>query len=289
MDSMFKQVLVIGVGLIGGSLARGLKERGLAQRVIGVSPAEGMRPLQLGLVDALETDLAMALAGSDLLILGVPPSAVTAELAKAMPHLPENCLVTDVSSAKTLVLPHVQALMGERYDQFVSSHPIAGSDRGGPEAAHANLFAGAKVVINPHVPESLGAKKNRERVESMWVGLGARVLHMGMQEHDEIYAAVSHLPHAAAFALCRTLAHMPMADALLQHGGAGLRDTSRVGASGADLWADILLANRVALMAQMTAFQAQWEALSRALDHQDREQLKMFLQEAGDWRRRLQD
>jgi prephenate dehydrogenase len=279
---MFQRVAVLGVGLIGGSVAAALKKRGLAQEVVGYSPYDGEQALRLGLLDRLADHAQLAVEGADLVVVAVPPTEVAEVIVRAMPGMSHDAIVTDVSSVKAQVVPQIADAMGARFDRYVSSHPIAGAEHSGPASANADLFENKKVVLN--LPANADAL---ERITRMWQALGAQVCHMSVEQHDATYAAVSHLPHMVAFALCLGLSGRQDAADLLANGGAGLRDTSRVGGSSAALWADILLSNRQALGACSAEFTQAWDAIVQAIESDDKARLIDLLDRAAAWRRAM--
>jgi prephenate dehydrogenase len=278
---MFNRVAILGVGLIGGSVAAAVKRFGVAREVIGYSPFDGQEAFRLGLIDGLAVDANQAVNSADLVVVATPPSEVAAMIGKVLPVLSNNAVVTDVSSVKGPVVRAVREVMGTRFEQFVSSHPIAGAETSGPSAARADLFERAQVVINP------GEPKATLLVTSFWERLGARVTQMQVQEHDEIYAAVSHLPHAVAFALCLGMSRHPLAEKLGSYGAGGLRDTSRVGASSASLWTNILLENAAALAPLLESQARALQEVSEAIASGDETGLRRLIERGGAWRRAL--
>ncbi len=279
---MFQRVAVLGVGLIGGSFAAALKKRGLVEEVVGYSPFDGEEAFRLGLIDRLAAHAQLAVQEADLVLVAVPPTEVANVIAQALPSLSVHAIVTDVSSVKAQVVPLVASIMGARFHQYVSSHPIAGAEHSGPASANADLFEKKKVVLNPASNQAA-----LESVARMWQALGAEVCHMSVEQHDATYAAVSHLPHLVAFALCLGLSKREDAADLLANGGAGLRDTSRVGGSSASLWADILLSNRQAVSSCSAEFSQAYQALVQAVESNDKPRLLALIEQAGAWRRAM--
>jgi prephenate dehydrogenase len=283
----FQRAAVLGTGLIGGSVAAGLKARRLASVVVGCDPKEGEAALQLGHLDRLSPSLADAVAGADLVVLAAPV-AVNCTLLKQLAALPagtmaERVVITDVSSTKRSIAAASSGL-GPLTARFVAAHPIAGSERSGAQAASAALFAGCVALVCPSkasAPDAVAA------VESLWTGLGARVSAMSPDHHDELFAAISHWPHAVAFALAASVGQGPLADDARRFSGAGLRDTTRVGASSPDLWADILLDNRDASLAAARAFNQELAAIEAALSSGDRAALVEAFARGARWRRTL--
>jgi prephenate dehydrogenase len=279
---LFEQVAILGVGLIGGSVAAAILKRGIAQRIVGYSPFDGEEAFRLGLLTSLAAHAQQAVEGADLVVVAVPPTCVSSVIAQALPGLRPDAIVTDVSSVKAQVVPQIARVMGEQFSQYVSSHPIAGAEHSGPAAANADLFERKRIVLNPG--SNLQAT---QKITRFWQALGGEVCEMSIERHDAVYGAVSHLPHMVAFALCLGLSARTDATELITHGGAGLRDTSRVGGSSASLWADILLANRDALSGASAQFTQAWEGLEAAINANDKDKLLALLEQASAWRRAM--
>ena len=276
---------ILGVGLIGGSVAAGLRARGLAGEVVGYSPGEDARRAQeLGLLDRAAASVAEAVDGADLVVLAAPIPALPGLLAQIRGRLSPEAVVTDCSSTKRSAIEAARSALGDAFPRFVAGHPIAGGERHGPDAARADLFDGCLAVLCPH-PEVLPVAL--ERVEALWAGLGARLARMEPAAHDELFAEVSHWPHAVAFALCAAIEAGPRADAARRFAGAGLRDTTRIGASSASLWADILIDNRDAVLECAGAFDRELRAIAEALEAGDRQALAERFERAARWRRSL--
>lgn len=277
---------VVGVGLIGGSFAAALRAAGSVRRIIGVgrNPASLAQAQQLGLIDEI-ADAADAAARADLVFLSTPVGAMSAVLRTMAPHLRATAVVTDGGSTKQDVIAAARQGLGERIGQFVPGHPIAGSERTGPEAASADLYRGRHVVLTPlteNTPARVGF------VEAAWTACGARVSAMPADEHDQILASVSHLPHLLA------AAHVAQIDASgdgarrLSYAGSGFRDFSRIAAGSAEMWRDIFLANRDALLAELQAVQATLDTVAGLIRDDQGDALEAFLARAaqvrGGWR-----
>ena len=247
---MIKHLVVVGVGLIGGSFALDLKQHGLVERVTGIgrSRANLETALKLGIIDDIGTDLASAVASADLVLLAAPVGAMSALFVELAPLLPPNCIVTDVGSTKQDVIAAARAGLAERIAQFVPGHPIAGAETNGSAAARVGLYDDKPLILTP-LPENRAA--DVQRVESLWQACGARVARMDAQLHDQVFAAVSHLPHLVAFALMDELACRPLSDTYFRYAGAGLRDATRIAGSHPEMWRDITLANRDALLIEL--------------------------------------
>lgn len=260
---MIQRLVIFGVGLIGGSFALALRQAGVVRRIVGVgrSPANLDRALALGVVDEAADDPATALLGADAVLLAVPVGAMAELFARIAPHLGPETLITDAGSTKQGVIAAACDGLGGKVSQFVPAHPIAGAEKSGVEAARADLFAGKNVILTPlaeNHPDTLA------RATAFWEVAGARVTRMPADEHDRVFAAVSHLPHLAAFALVDELAGRPQAELFFRHAGSGFRDFTRIAASSPEMWRDIALANQPALLVELDAYVRQLQGL-RAL------------------------
>ena len=258
-----RKLALFGVGLIGGSFACALKQAGAVQAVCGVGRSRSNleRALQLGVIDEIASDAQSAMAGADFVLVAVPVAQTDRVLREIAPYLPPDCVVTDAGSTKQDVAMAARQALGAKRRQFVPAHPIAGAELSGVEAASPTLFRGRLVVLTPldDTPSDACA-----RVESAWQTCGARVMQMTPKRHDQVFAAVSHLPHALAFALVEMMAKRPDAQELFSFAGAGFRDFTRIAGSSPEMWRDICLANREALLSELSAFQA---ALATLAEH----------------------
>jgi len=258
-----RKLAVFGVGLIGGSFACALKQAGAVQAVCGVGRSRSNleRALQLGVIDEIASDAQSAMAGADFVLVAVPVAQTDRVLREIAPYLPPDCVVTDAGSTKQDVAMAARQALGAKRRQFVPAHPIAGAELSGVEAASPTLFRGRLVVLTPldDTPSDACA-----RVESAWQICGARVTQMTPKRHDQVFAAVSHLPHALAFALVEMIAKRPDAQELFSFAGAGFRDFTRIAGSSPEMWRDICVANREALLSELSAFQA---ALATLTEH----------------------
>jgi prephenate dehydrogenase len=261
---MLDKIVIVGVGLIGGSFALALKRAGQVREVVGVGrhPEALARALALGIIDRVCDDYADALTGADLVMLAAPVAQTGPILAALLPHLAPGTIVTDAGSTKCDVVAAARAALGERVHQFVPGHPIAGSEANGPDAALAGLYQGKKAVLTP-LPEN--APGDVERVAAAWRACGAVIHQLTPQDHDRVFAAVSHLPHLLAYALVDDLAGKPHADMLFQYAASGFRDFTRIAGSSPEMWRDISLANQAALLTELDAYLAQLTAMRAML------------------------
>lgn len=272
-------LVVFGVGLIGGSFALALKAAGKVDRVIGVGRSRQNleRAVARGAIDAFETDAAAALRDADLVLLAVPVAQTAGVMGAIVPHLPPACVVTDGGSTKQDVVAAARAAFGARIDQFVPAHPIAGGEHSGVDAADAGLYRNKLVVVTP-LPESRPAAVTR--VREAWLACGARLLEMPPQRHDAVFAAVSHLPHALAFALVSMIAGRADGQELFSFAGAGFRDFTRIASSSPEMWRDISLANRDALLTEIDAYQAALAKMRTLIDGGQGEALAALFEQA---------
>jgi prephenate dehydrogenase len=256
---MGSKVVVCGVGLIGGSFALSCKAalgRRRDVRFVGVgrtrAPLEAA--LQLGVIDEIAIDWADALAGADLVLLAMPVGQMQAVMTAMAPHLEPHTLVTDGGSTKSDVVAAARAALGGKIGQFVPGHPIAGAEKSGVAAAKADLYLGRRVVLTPLPENSVEAVA---AVRTVWELCGARVSELSPAEHDQVFAAVSHLPHLLAFALVHDLAGRNNSGQLFGFAAGGFRDFTRIASSHPEMWRDICLANRSALLKELDAYMAE--------------------------------
>lgn len=249
------KVVIFGVGLIGGSFARALKAAGVVGHIVGIdrSEASAQRAMELGIVDAAGTG-PEAVAGADLVLLATPVAQTARVLAALLPHLDAHTVVTDAGSTKADVVAAARTVFGDRIGQFVPGHPIAGRETNGPDAAIPDLYRGKKFVVTALAENPPAAV---DRVTSAWQACGAIIHRLTPEEHDKVFASVSHLPHLLAYALVDDIAGKPHADLLFQYAASGFRDFTRIAGSSPEMWRDISLANQAALLAELDAYMAQ--------------------------------
>ena len=252
---MLNKVIVCGVGLIGGSFALALKAAGAVKEVVGFgrSRAPLEDALRLGVIDRIGDDWAEA-ASADLVLLAMPVGQMSPVMYALEPYIGEDTVVTDGGSTKSDVVAAARAAFGERVGQFVPGHPIAGAEKSGVAAAKVDLYRDKRVVLTP-LPENAPAAI--ERVRAAWQACQANVSQLEPEEHDRVFAAVSHLPHLLAFALVHDLAVRENADQLFGFAAGGFRDFTRIASSHPEMWRDICIANRHALIGEVDAFMAE--------------------------------
>lgn len=265
---VIERLTVIGVGLIGGSLARALKSVGYCGEIVGAGRNLGRLEIaaSLGVVDRIEIDLAQAVSGADVVFIAVPLGAMRGLLDAVAPHLPGDAVLTDAGSAKGCVIEDARAAFGHIPGRFVPGHPIAGTERSGVEASFAELFNGRRVILTPLAETELRA---RDRVARMWEAAGARVEDMGVQHHDAVLAATSHLPHLLAYSLVDTLAKMDDRAEIFRFAAGGFRDFTRIASSDPQMWRDICVANRTPLLEALEAFNRDLASLANAISRAD--------------------
>ncbi|MFJ2340123.1 bifunctional prephenate dehydrogenase/3-phosphoshikimate 1-carboxyvinyltransferase [Pseudomonas protegens] len=269
---MIGRLVVIGLGLIGGSFAKGLRESGLCREVVGVDldPQSRQLAVELGVVDRCEEDLVLACQGADVIQLAVPILAMEKLLALLAGMDLGQAVLTDVGSAKGNVVRAAQEAFGGMPARFVPGHPIAGSEQSGVEASNAQLFRRHKVILTPLEQTDTAAL---DLVDRLWRELGADVEHMQVERHDEVLAATSHLPHLLAFGLVDSLAKRSENLDIFRYAAGGFRDFTRIAGSDPVMWHDIFLANREAVLRTLDTFRNDLDALRDAVDAGDGHQL----------------
>jgi prephenate dehydrogenase len=260
-DFHSNRFVILGVGLIGGSVAAALRRAGRVREIVGVgrSRANMERALALGVVDMVAEDATKAMIGADVVLLSVPVQQNARVLEQIAATLPPDCLLTDAGSTKRDVVANLRKILPSRLAQCVPAHPIAGAELNGVEAANAGLFVGKNVVVTPLPENRLDAV---ERTEAMWSACGAVVSRMAPEQHDRIFSAVSHLPHVLAFALVNAMSRREDAEDLFRFAAGGFRDFTRIAGSSPEMWRDIALANRDALLADIEAYREQLAQLA---------------------------
>ncbi len=265
-----KRLTIIGVGLIGGSLARALRRVNVCDEIVGCGRDEAhlQKALELGVIDRYELDPAVAVRGADVVVLAVPLRAMVTVLMQIAPGLATDVVITDVGSAKGCVVAEVRSVLGERLCDFVPGHPIAGTEKSGVEASFAELFDNRGVILTP-IEETDPGKCARMR--TMWQAAGANVTEMAVLHHDEVLAATSHLPHLLAFSLVNTLASLDERKEIFDYAAGGFRDFTRIASSDPLMWRDICMENRDALLEVLAHFNNDLKQLEEAVRDNDSE------------------
>jgi len=282
-EPQFKKVIVFGVGLIGGSFALALRKANVVGEVVGFGRSETtlQQAMQLGIIDRIGQDAADEAGDADLILLATPVGQMAEIMARIAPHLGALTLITDGGSTKSDVVRAVYAQLGSKAAQFVPAHPIAGAELSGAAAARADLYVGKKVVLTPlpeNTPEAVA------RVQAAWQACGANIHRLTYAEHDAVFAAVSHLPHLLSFALVHDLAQRDNRDLLLSFAASGFRDFTRIAASSPEMWRDICLANREALLQELQLYIAELTQMSAALAAGDAARLEQTFRTARELR-----
>lgn len=272
MSVAIERLCMIGSGLIGGSLALALKRAGAVGEVVGCgrNTATLERAQSLGIIDRYEIDMQQAIHAADMVVLAVPMLAMREVLERIQPALSPGTAVTDVGSAKQSVIADARAVLGDKLAQFVPAHPIAGTEKSGPDAAFAELFDQRRVIVTPLAENS---EADVGRVVNMWQLTGATVECMSAAHHDHVLAGTSHLPHLLAFTLVDSLARMDERQEIFRYAAGGFRDFTRIAASDPIMWRDIALANRDEILSMLQRYQQELAALQADLQHEDADAL----------------
>ena len=267
------KVVIYGAGLIGGSFALALKAAGAVDEVVGFGRRrESLDKAQaLGIIDRVGEDEAAELANASLVLVATPVAQMPALFARIAPLIGADTVVTDGGSTKGDVVAAARAAFGAKVGQFVPAHPIAGTEHSGPEAAFPSLYRGKKVVVAA-LPEN--SPTVVARVREAWEACGSSVFELSPEMHDRVFAAVSHLPHLLSFALVHDLAVREDSELYFTFAASGFRDFTRIAASHPEMWRDICLANRAALLEEITRYQQEIESLKNALLTHDGAQLE---------------
>ena len=281
------KLALIGVGLIGGSFARALRAAGKVDVITGfdTQPDALRRAVDLGVIDQAANSAAQAVEHADLVMVATPVGSIGDVLHAIASHLAPTAVVTDVGSTKTGVIEAARHELGSAFERFVPGHPIAGREHSGVEYSDAALFTD-KVFVSTPVAET-DAEAVRQ-VEALWRSVGCHTDRMTPEEHDTVFAAVSHLPHLLAFALVAQIAADPDAGRKFALAGAGFRDFTRIAAASPALWSDVCVANRDALGDELRQHRELLAELQQAIDECDREALQSVFSRAGESLRALE-
>lgn len=266
------RLCIIGVGLIGGSLALALRQAGAVGSVIGVgrSAANLEEAVRLGIIDSFSHDVATAVESADMVVLAVPVGSIRRVCEQIRDHLPDDVILTDVGSVKADVVEQVRTGFGALPERFVPGHPIAGTERSGAAAAFPELYHGRRVLLTPldeTSPEAVA------KVRRMWETAGAEVETMDVEHHDSVLAATSHLPHMLAFGLVDSLARLQDSDEIFRYAAGGFRDFTRIASSDPVMWRDICMHNGPALLDAMSRFEEEMAELRDAIERGDSDSL----------------
>ena len=280
-----EKLVVVGVGLIGGSFALALKRAGAAGRVLGVGRGARniARALELGIIDAAGALDPATFGDADLVLLAMPVGQTGTVMRAIAPLVGPRTVVTDAGSTKQDVVALARKELKPSLARFVPGHPIAGTEKSGAEAAHAELYRGRKVVLTPLKETDAAALA---RVRSAWESCGASVLELAPREHDAVLATVSHLPHVLAYALVDQVARSRDAERLFSYAAGGFRDFTRIASSHPEMWRDICIANRKALLAELKRYGGELARVKRMLERGDAKALEALFSGAREARER---
>ena len=278
---------IIGVGLIGGSLARSLKKANFAKEVVGFGRSQNnlLRARELGVIDRWTLDLKEAVIGADVIMLATPVTALNHIFPQVATHLRENTIVTDAGSVKGTVARAASRTLGEGISHFVPGHPIAGAEKSGVEASREDLFQGQRVILTPL---SSTANQAVDRVRKIWEVTGASVSLMDPDQHDQLLALTSHLPHALAFCLVNTLAEQSNADQCYELAASGFYDITRIASSDPVMWRDIFLENKYSVLSRLTEYSENISRLIQLIETEDVDGLTAEFRKSNETRSLIQ-
>ncbi len=275
------KLVVVGVGLIGGSFALALRRAGMVDHIVGMgrSPENMQRALELGIIDEQANDFSAALSGADFVLLAIPVKQTAHVMQQMAPYLESCTLISDVGSTKQNVVEAARTNLGRHIQRFIPAHPIAGTEFSGAEAAFPELFQDKPVILTPLQEND---PKAVDRVALLWRHCGGNVTSMQPEQHDRILAAISHLPHMLAFSLMQHIHTLSEGNPMeiLRLAGSILNDMTRISASSPEMWRDICLENRTALLAQIEAYQQELSVLHQMLANRDGDSLERLFSEA---------
>lgn len=279
MSTQINKLVIFGVGLIGGSFAMALRQAGGVKKIIGVG--RGSSNLddakQLQVIDEAAKNIQDALQGADLILLATPVGQMGEIMQAIAPHLEANTIITDAGSTKQDVVALAQEYLANNITRFVPGHPIAGAEKSGVAAAKADLFQKRNVVLTPLQQTDSSAVSV---VENVWQACGAKVSKMEAEAHDEVFATVSHLPHILAFALVDYVRSKPNTEELFKFAASGFRDFTRIASSHPEMWRDIAIANRAALIDELTDYEAELCHIRKLLQASDAKSLEEIFDRA---------
>ena len=283
----FNKVTIIGVGLIGGSLAQVLKAKGLAKEIHGSGRGRETleKALRLGVIDHMGQGPAHAVEHADLVVLAAPVGTFASIVREIAPHLKKGSILTDVGSVKGPLVRTIEDMLPAGV-HYVPAHPIAGREKHGVEAASEELFRGARCILTPTERTDTIAL---ERIRAVWQAAGMDVITMDPDRHDHIFAAVSHLPHAAAYAMVSTVAEFSEGSAnYISFSGGGFRDFTRIAASSPEMWRDVCLLNGKNIVEMIEHYQFSLNRIKKAVKHNDARRLEQLFRQASDIRRGME-
>lgn len=283
---MFQKIVIVGVGLIGGSIGLEIKRRKLASSVVGIgrSSKNLQLAIQRKLIDKASTDILSEMQGCDLVILCTPVQTVEKYLQLISKKIEPGTIVMDAGSTKEKIVRAAEKYLPKNV-HFVGAHPIAGTEKSGAQAALADLFKGKKCLLTPR---SKTPKSVIKKVELFWKSMGAIVSICGAQKHDEILSMTSHLPQLAATALIKTVGEGLEGSVFKKMAGSGLKDTTRIAASPEEMWADICVSNKKALSKALSVYEKNLARLKKMIQKEDKSALQKYFKHSADLRRKLE-
>ena len=269
---MIDRLAIIGVGLIGGSLALALKQAGEVKHVVGCGRNEKnlIKGVELGVIDSYQVSIADAVKGADIVVLAIPLGSMQTVFEKIHGVISSPTVITDVGSDKASVVQVATECLGERIRQYVPGHPIAGTEKSGVEAGFASLYQNRKVILTPLDSTD---KDAIETIDKMWRQCGASIEYLSVQHHDKVLAATSHLPHMLAFALVTFLSGLNDHDEIFRYAAGGFRDFTRIASGDPVMWRDVCLSNGDALLSLIDAYKDELDLVSDAIKNQDADRL----------------
>ena len=276
-----KKILIFGVGLIGGSIALKIRQKKLFDQIIGVGRGGGTSLtsyVSTGMLDVAIEKASEEIASTDLIVIATPVAQTKKILTDIYPFINEKSVITDVGSTKSDVMAAAKESLKEKFNQFIGSHPIAGSEKHGASAANYKLFENKDIIITPH-DNSL--KNTIDYLRKFWVSLGGRVSNMTPEIHDEIFSTVSHIPHLLAFGLVNLINNKSNKDQLLNFAASGFRDFSRIAASSPEVWRDISLANKKAILNDLKLYQDDISSIINLIEEENTNKLDQYLIKAS--------
>jgi prephenate dehydrogenase len=281
----FNKITIIGLGLIGGSLARALKETGEVGTVVGIDPdKESLEyALSKGIIEKGSSSISEGVEGAEIIVISTHVGIIADTAKSVFPVATEGAIITDVGSVKSLIVKGIEPDLPENI-HFIGGHPIAGTENSGVRSADSKLFKGRRCILTPTEKTNAEAKN---KVTRMWESVGSEVHEMDPETHDHIFGTVSHLPHLVAYSLMNTVLSAPDSEKLLEFAGGGLKDYTRVAASSPEMWAQIFKANKSHLLDAISMFKNSLQDIEDAIKSEDFDTLKKELDKAAKTKRGL--
>jgi len=269
---MIDRLAIIGVGLIGSSLALALKQAGAVGQVVGYGRNRHNleKGVELGVIDRFEATIAECVADADVIVVAVPLGAMQQVFAELKSSIRADAVITDVGSAKASVIAAARAELGDVFARFVPGHPIAGTEQSGVEAGFASLYQSRRVILTPLKQTAADAI---EVVDRMWQHCGAIMEYLSVEHHDKVLAATSHLPHMLAYALVHHLSHLNDHEEIFRYASGGFRDFTRIASSDPVMWRDVCLSNGDALLEFIEGYKLELDMVSSAIKANDADKL----------------